>query len=149
MVCYRDISFDEVGIIEEVWERNRIYHETSSNYFKDLYTGINFRERINGFSSAKEGNIKITLVEDEKSQKLLGYCISTFNENEGEPQTLHVIEEARDKGIGKKLMEIHLDWLKTNGCRDIKIAVSHENDNAINFYESLGFKPNTLEMRLK
>lgn len=46
-------------------------------------------------------------------------------------------------------MNRHMEWLKDNGCKIITITVSYENNNTIEFYKTLGFKPNTLEMRLK
>jgi len=149
MVCYRDIPFSEVAIIKEVWERNRKFHEEISKSFKYLYSDIVFEDRINVFSSFDKEHIKITLAEDEESFRLLGYCISTFEGNQGEPQTLHVVEEARGTGIGKELMNRHIEWLKNNGCEDINITVSYDNNNTIKFYESMGFKPNTMEMKLK
>ena len=149
MVCYRDISFSEVSIIKEVWEKNRKFHEEISIFFKCLYSDIFFEDRINGFSSFDKEHIKITLAEDEDCGRVLGYCISTFEGNQGETQTLHVVEETRGTGIGKELMKRHIEWLKNNGCEDITISVSYDNNNTIKFYESMGFKPNTMEMRLK
>jgi len=149
MISYRDIPFNEISIIKDVWERNRKFHEETSTYFNFLYSDIVFEDRINGFSVFDENHIKITLAEAEGSGNVLGYCISTFEGNEGEPQTLHVIEEARGTGIGKELMNRHLEWLKSNGCENISITVSYENQNAIDFYQALGFRPNTLQMRLK
>ncbi|QZY56930.1 GNAT family N-acetyltransferase [Crassaminicella profunda] len=148
MVDYRDIPFNEVSIIKDVWERNRKFHEELSKFFKHLYSDIVFEERINGFSSFDQDHIKITLAEDDE-ERLLGYCISTFEGDKGEPQTLHVIEEARGRGIGKELMNRHMEWLKGNGCKTITITVSYENYNTIEFYQSMGFRPNTMEMRLK
>lgn len=148
MVCYRDIPFSEVAIIKEVWERNRKFHEEISKYFKHLYSDIVFEDRIDVFSSFDKDYIKITLAEDEDNCRLLGYCISTFEGNQGEPQTLHVIEEARGAGIGKELMKRHIEWLKNNGCESISITVSYENNDTIGFYQSMGFRPNTIEMRM-
>ena len=149
MVCYRDIPFSEVSIIKEVWERNRKFHEEISKNFKYLYSDIIFQDRINGFGAFDKDYIKITLAEDTDTCGLLGYCISTFEGNKGEPQTLHVIEEARGRGIGKELMNRHLEWLKINGCEDINITVSYDNSNTIEFYRTMGFRENTIEMKLK
>jgi len=148
MVCYRDIPFSEVSIIKEVWERNRKFHEEISIFFKHLYSDCVFEDRINEFNSFDKDHIKITLAEDTDNCRLLGYCISTFEGNQGQPQTLHVIEEARGTGTGKELMNRHIEWLKNNGCESISITVSCDNNNTIEFYKSMGFRPNTMEMRL-
>ncbi|WP_129596207.1 GNAT family N-acetyltransferase [Anaerophilus nitritogenes] len=75
--------------------------------------------------------------------------MSTFEGNHGQPQTLHVIEEARGRGIGKELMNRSIEWLKSNECEVIILTVSCENKYAIEFYQAMGFRPNTMEMRLQ
>jgi len=147
-VSYRDIQFSEISVIKEVWERNRKYHEEITESFKHLYSDLVFEERMCGFDGFDENHMKITLAEDAGSKSMLGYCISTFEGTEGELQTLHVVEEARKNGIGKELMDRHLEWLKKSGCQEIKLTVSSENPSTINFYQSIGFKANTVEMRL-
>lgn len=149
MICYKDIPFNQVSVIKDLWERNRKYHENMSEYFGELYSNIDFKDRINYFSNFDKNHIKITLTEESENGKLLGYCISTFEGIEGHTQTLHVLEDARGTGIGKNLMKRHIEWLKDNGCEIITITVSYENNSTIEFYKTLGFRPNTLEMRLK
>lgn len=149
MVSYRDIPLSGISVIKDVWERNRKFHEEISTFFDYLYADLIFEDRMDGLRGFDENHIKVTLAEASGSSDLLGYCISTFEGNRGQPQTLHVIEEYRGSGIGKALMIRHLDWLSSNGCEDVTISVSYENTRTIDFYKSLGFWPNTLEMRLK
>jgi len=72
MISYRDIPFNEISIIKDVWERNRKFHEETSTYFNFLYSDIVFEDRINGFSVFDENHIKITLAEAEGSGNVLG-----------------------------------------------------------------------------
>jgi ribosomal protein S18 acetylase RimI-like enzyme len=148
MLFYRDIPFSQISHIKDLWEMNRKYHENSSKFFGSLYSSLIFEERINSFSRFSKEHIKITLAENSEDGKLLGYCISTFEGIEGQTQTLHVLEEVRGTKIGKNLMNKHIKWLKDNNCQSITITVSYENSCTIGFYEALGFRPNTLEMRL-
>lgn len=147
MICCRDIPFNEISIIKELWEKNREYHENISENFGNLYADLVFEERMNHFSSFDNEHLKITAAQ-ESENNILGYAISTFEENEGCIHSLHVAENYRGSGIGKELMNSHIDWLKENGCKDISITVAVENLNTIEFYKSLGFKENTIEMRL-
>jgi ribosomal protein S18 acetylase RimI-like enzyme len=147
MICCRDIPFSEISKIKGLWEKNRQYHENISEYFGDLYRDLVFEERMSPFSSFDKEHIKITTAKD--SDKILGYAISTFEGNEGCIHSLHVAEDVRGLGIGKKLMDAHIDWLQKNGCKDISITVAVENVNTIEFYKNLGFKENTIEMKLK
>lgn len=149
MFNYRDIPFSQVPVIKELWDKNRKYHEDLSEFFGDLYSNMIFEERITSFADYDKNHIKITLAENSHDGTLVGYCISTFEGIEGCTQTLHVLEDVRGTGIGRNLMNQHIEWLKNNGCEIISITVSYENNTTIMFYESLGFRPNTLEMRLK
>ena len=149
MICYRDIPYGDVAIIKDVWEKNRAFHEKISTHFGDLYSELVFEKRIEGFASFDADKLKITVAEESEGAAVLGFCISTIEGGFGEPHTLHVVEEARGSGIGKELMRRHMAWLKGNGCKAITVTVACENSKTIAFYESMGFKPNTLQMRLK
>jgi len=107
-----------------------------------------FEERINSFSIFDKDHIKITLAQDSLNN-VIGYCISTYEGIDGETHSLHVDENIRGAGVGKELMNNHLKWLKNNGCKNISIVVAVENINTIEFYKTLGFKANTMEMKLK
>lgn len=149
MINYKDITFNEVSIIKELWERNRKYHEKISKDFGFLYSDIIFEDRISGFKSFNEDNIKITIAVDDKDSLVIGYCISTYEYDKGEIQTIHVLEECRGEGVGKYLINLHISWLKLKGCNSIVLSVDCNNSNTIEFYKSLGFGQNVIEMRLK
>ncbi|SCZ05836.1 GNAT family N-acetyltransferase [Alkaliphilus peptidifermentans] len=142
-----DISYDEIEIIKDLWEKNRLYHEKTSEHFKELYRFIRFDERIKGFNGFNRDNMKITVAKN--NHEYIGYCISTIMDGKGEIQTLHVEEANRGKGIGKKLSINHLEWLKEKNCKEIGVTVSQENESTIWFYKKLGFYPNTLYMQQK
>lgn len=142
-----DISYGEVGVIKELWEKNRIYHEKSSEYFKEAYRAINFEQRIQAFSVFSADTIKITIA--KSNGKYVGYCISTAAEGKGEVESLHVDEAYRGSGIGKELVIRHLEWMNEKGCTTIGVTVSQENEATIGFYRRLGFYPNTIYMQQK
>lgn len=149
MFVIRDITFNQISVIKELWEKNRKYHENISEHFGRIYSNLVFEERIGSFKFFDSEHIKISIAEDLCDGKILGYCISTFKETQGETHTLHVDVNERNKGIGKRLMKSHIKWMQNNGCTSITITVAVENISTIEFYKALGFKANTLEMRLK
>lgn len=149
MFILRDIPFSQSFIFKELWEKNREYHENISEHFGSIYSSLVFEERMNPFSLFDKDYIKISLAENSIDGKLLGYCISTIENAEGQTQSLHVDENARNSGIGKALMDSHINWMKNNGCNSITITVAAENTSTIQFYKTLGFRTNTLEMRLE
>ncbi len=148
MICYRDIPFCEVALIKEAWERNRAFHEEISQFFGDLYAELVFEDRIQGFAAFEADTIKITVAQVSDGDAVVGFCISTLDGAFGEPHTLYVVDEVRRMGIGRELMHRHLAWLKESGCKLITITLACENRGTQDFYETLGFRPNLLHMRL-
>lgn len=142
-----DISYDNVNIIKELWEKNRKYHENISEFFGDSYRDIDFESRIKGFEALDEDSMKITVARDD--DRLIGYCISTAVNGKGEVESIHVDENARGGGVGRQLVESHLGWMKDKGCTVIGVTVSQENEPTIGFYRKLGFYPNTMYMQQK
>ncbi|MFZ5968389.1 MAG: GNAT family N-acetyltransferase [Bacillota bacterium] len=142
-----DIFYDEIEIIKDLWEKNRQYHENTSEYFKELYHSISFGQRMKAFSALNEETLKITVA--KSNDKYIGYCISTIIDGKGELESLHVDETHRGKGIGKRLAAKHLEWMKEKNCKVIGVTVSQENESTIRFYNKLGFYPNTLYMQHK
>jgi ribosomal protein S18 acetylase RimI-like enzyme len=140
-----DISFDEIEIIKDLWEKNRKYHEDTSEYFGYLYSSINFYDRIKAFAGFSKEMIKITVAKDEDGY--IGYCISTIIDGKGELESIHVSKTKRGNGIGHELARIHLDWMRENKCKTIGVTVSQENKETISFYKKLGFYSNTLYMQ--
>lgn len=145
MYEFFDIKYSEIIVIKELWERNRQYHEDISEYFGQIYHSVSFDDRIRPFAGFNEDRLKITVARE--NDEYVGYCISTIVEGKGELESLHVSESKRGKGIGKELAIKHINWMKENKCKVIGVTVSHENENTINFYKSLGFYPNTLYMQ--
>ncbi len=142
-----DISYAEIEVIKELWEKNRKYHENISEYFKELCHSFNFEERMKPFSMYDSETMKITVA--RIGNEYVGYCISTITNGKGELDSLHVNEIHRGKGIGKKLVSKHIQWMKENKCKAIGVTVSQENESTIQFYRKLGFYPYTLYMLQK
>lgn len=140
-----DISYDHIEVIKSLWEKNRKYHENTSEYFKESYKLVNFEDRMKAFSVFNKDTMKITVVKE--NDEYIGYCISTISDGKGEVNSLHVDKGNRGNGIGKNLVTIHLEWMKEKNCKAIGVTVSQENEATIGFYKNLGFYPNTLYMQ--
>ena len=57
---------------------------------------------------------------------------------------VYTLPSFRRQGIARRLIEVALDWCRTNGIRNV---ILHASDEGKPLYESLGFEP-TNEMRL-
>ena len=51
-----------------------------------------------------------------------------------------VLEEYRNQGIGRKLLEFIKEYAIKYGYTNLKLSVNEENENARHLYETLGFK---------
>jgi RimJ/RimL family protein N-acetyltransferase len=56
--------------------------------------------------------------------------------------------EHRGKGVNNKVLEALKAWALSQGIRELRLEVYHENQPALKAYEKAGFKGNLLEMRL-
>ena len=74
--------------------------------------------------------------------------ISKFT-RKGYVSNLYVKKNYRNNGIGKKLLNISLKWLKENKVKYISLEIHLENKNALKFYRNLGFKDYTLKLAKK
>ena len=61
----------------------------------------------------------------------------------------YVKKKYRNNGIGKKLLNISLKWLKKNKIKYISLEIHLENEKALKFYRNLGFKDYTLKLAKK
>lgn len=56
--------------------------------------------------------------------------------------------EHRGKGVNNKVLEALKAWSLSQGIRELRLEVYHENQPALKAYEKAGFTPNLLEMRI-
>ena len=78
----------------------------------------------------------------EAGGHVVGFCTvgrarSRFAE--GEVETLYVLDDWRDQGLGRRLMHAGADRLRTDGCRSLMLWVLRDNPGRW-FYERLGGK---------
>lgn len=69
-----------------------------------------------------------------------------YNVQLGEINNIFVLEEYRQKGIGKKLVKTMMDTFKQEGITNIDLYTFGNNIDAIKFYEKIGFKKYNVQM---
>jgi ribosomal protein S18 acetylase RimI-like enzyme len=62
----------------------------------------------------------------------------------GEIDSMYVMDEYRNKGIGSKLVTLFFEWCNEKGLTHIKVEASAQNINGIKFYKKMGFNDYTL-----
>ncbi|WP_282125763.1 GNAT family N-acetyltransferase [Marinifilum flexuosum] len=146
MIDYLDIKPQEISLIKEVWICNKEFHEEIDENFTSQYASLDFETRMNAIVQSGK-NLKISIA--KKKNCICAYCISSIENHKGEIESLHVLESERGNGIGKKLTQMHLNWLKSNHCEEIGLYVASCNEKTIDFYKELGLLPNLTYMQLK
>jgi diamine N-acetyltransferase len=65
---------------------------------------------------------------------------STHNANEYKLHKLYVLQSVQKTGAGKKMLHYILQEAQTHGANHLILQVNRQNENAIGFYERMGFQ---------
>ncbi len=99
-----------------------------------------------GFFDAlsQEQNIFLTAWTDNR---IVGYCGMYVAADEGEITNVAVAEDARGRGVGRKLVAEIIRQAAASGVVQIFLEVRRSNQIARNLYESRGFVPQGIRKR--
>lgn len=86
---------------------------------------------------ARYSNPDIHIWVAEIDGKVIGFCSAVKEESANRIMAIYVLPSLQGKGIGKALITKAFEWLGTS--KDILVNVVRYNDNAINFYQRMGF----------
>ena len=95
----------------------------SKNYFQKFYQSY-----PQGFLVFKNG------------EEIIGYVIGQKEGEKGKIISLAVKKNEQKKGIGKKLVNHLINNFQKDGVNSILLHVREKNQNALAFYQKLGFK---------
>lgn len=128
--------------VKPLWEGLREHHSRITNDFAESIGKRCFEERVVDFNGKSEScTFRIELIKDNKSQKYVGYSISSIdNAAVGEIDSLFVEKAYRGMKIGDLLMNNALSWMDEHKTKKKIISVMAGND-VLCFYEKYGFKP--------
>ncbi|MBP7276240.1 MAG: GNAT family N-acetyltransferase [Kiritimatiellae bacterium] len=113
-------------------EMNWTYSEDGLSFFQDRIAG-------------KDGAAFVA----EGPEGIAGYLCATTLVTESyrtvrrlaELECMFVTPDARRHGIGSRLVEAFVAWARAAGLSRLHVVASAGNQNAIRFYEKLGFQP--------
>jgi ribosomal protein S18 acetylase RimI-like enzyme len=127
--------------IKELWEALNEHHNEKSLHFKEFYNKFSFDARkADLIKQAQKSHMRVIISFDDAVQKGVGYCISSVdNDNNGEIESIFVLQGYRGFGIGEELMQKGLQWMDEMGAVKKVINVAAGNGQAFGFYERYGF----------
>ncbi|WP_191556084.1 GNAT family N-acetyltransferase [Metabacillus idriensis] len=154
---YEIIPDNEIECCREICNELMVFQKSKSYIKPELFDNMNFETRL--LPSIKKAlNNYIVLVKDE--EKIVGYVYSNISpkeaysnefatffdlssvsqKNVGCLSQFYIKEEYRQYGVGSKLFNMSMEWLKQfDDIEDYFIFVSNGNDNALEFYKRKGF----------
>ncbi len=143
-----DIEFvegnqDLLDWISPLWAKLNSYHRRKSRHFAAYYDRMTFQQRkAILLAKAQNGLMRVDLVRLKDEDDYIGYIVTTISAaNEGEIESLFVIEPYRKQGIGHALMQRAINWLDRHRVKVRRLVVAVGNDKALDFYEQFGFYP--------
>lgn len=137
----REIQVSKINKLLDCIVHLSEYHNTISVHFKGSYPSRPYNETLNAFSeSLEKGQSRIAVIENE--EKVIGFCKVDIHEKNGKLDYLVVLQEYRQQGFGKQLMEWAMYTFRKHNVTHIEVKVVDGN-NAIHLYEKYGFQMNS------
>jgi GNAT superfamily N-acetyltransferase len=129
--------------IKPLWEGLRDYHVEVNPTFGPEMREFTFEARHDTFlKQVKPKGLRIELAEDKESGKIVGYSLSSLKRHGGgELDSLFVLDEHRNGGLGAVLTERSLQWLDEHRADPVEIVVMFGNERVVNLYKRYGFVP--------
>ena len=125
----------EVAQLE--WHSDDVIHKMQDDYIYEML--------------AKTSKPNITFIAETNNVSLGFIHVRTHEdgisgETCGTIPLLAVSPESQGLGLGKLLVEHGEKWAKSLGCRLLHLEVFANNKKADNFYQNIGFKPETFHL---
>ncbi|MCK9368566.1 GNAT family N-acetyltransferase [Candidatus Dojkabacteria bacterium] len=142
------LDLDEICKLNlKLFENEQNWHQTNRREWVDEPSGRSyFAARLLG-----ENGIVLKAIVDGK---VVGYLCGgwlrkyPFRKEKlfAELENMYVEEEFRNNGIGKQLVEEFEKWCKTKGVETITVECVYENEKALKFYNTKGFKNHSVKL---
>lgn len=140
-----EIPQDRIDEIESLWVELNSHHGLRSENFESHFSSFTFAERKRKLLS--EEKLKILVAKDKG--EIVGYCIASSSKGIGEIDSLYIKPQHRGSSIGMKLSDSAMSWLTSLNCSQISVYVAEGNEEAIPFYEKLGFRKRFQVLQIK
>jgi diamine N-acetyltransferase len=134
---------DNLDLIRPLWEKLNQLHFDLSPHFKKRFQDMNWDKRKRKLVE-KSKDMLFNYVIDKDSSKIIGYCISTIDIEDhkiGEIDSIYIDEAYRKSGLGKRLVDKAILWLKSNNTETQKLLVGVGNEQVLEFYKQFDFYP--------
>ncbi|HEX2936281.1 MAG TPA: GNAT family N-acetyltransferase [Bacteroidales bacterium] len=140
-IRFSALQKEEMTRIKPLWEKLNQHHLALSPHFREYYEQFTFEKRMAKFQKA-EKVIRLIVAEDTQSRKIVGYCLTSLQDDgAGEVESLFIEEAYRGNKIGEALLKDACKWLDEHKVTRKILGVAYGNTNAERFYKRCGFYP--------
>jgi diamine N-acetyltransferase len=124
-------------------------HAWQSKHFASYYSPERIKKTKKMLLECSErGRLHIGVAHHMSTGRDVGFCISTVSPDKvGEIFAIFVDDEFKSMGIGTRLANEALAWLREQNPEHLEIHFLFENTRVQSFYERLGFYPQTVVLR--
>jgi GNAT superfamily N-acetyltransferase len=149
-MAYEYHIYDQTGLdlIEPLWQKLNQHHAEQGSAFAAAYAANTFAQRKQELlAKAAMGQFRLVIAWDKASGQAIAYCASSaIPQGLGEVESLYLEPSERSQGMGKHLVKDALQWMDGLGVKKRKVVVYSGNEEAVGFYEKMGFKTRYLVM---
>jgi len=156
-IQYEVITAEKIECCRDICNELMVFQKSKSHIKPELFDTMNFDTRLIPSIKNALHNYTVVVKDDEK---IVGYVYSNISPKEtyssdfatffdmssvsknnvGCLSQFYIKEDYRQYGIGSKLFNMSMEWLKQfDEIEDYFIFVSNGNDSALEFYKHKGF----------
>lgn len=134
---------EEIDRIEPLWKLLREYTTQNNHHFTSKIRKKGFFNRKREIlEKNNDRKIRLDFAVDDKTGKDIGYCLcSAAKQTYGEVESIFILEETRNNGVGTSLMNHAISWMKEQEVSEIRVHVTTGNEVVMPFYKKFGLYP--------
>ncbi|MBN1798545.1 MAG: GNAT family N-acetyltransferase [Spirochaetales bacterium] len=145
MIEIIEIDVKDLHLVKPLWEELNSMHMKKSIYFSNDFNNFSFEQRKQKLIN--KSKLLILVCKKKDNNEIVGYCISSINDSEGEVDSIFIKSSFRKNHLGSELMNKTMEWFDHENVGNIEILVAHGNEEVLPFYEKFGFFPRACKLK--
>ena len=124
--------------LRPLWEELNRHHARVVPDLAEHFAAVSFERRISLLRD--RALLRVDLLRAGDGAPVAYAFGSVDAHGRGELESIYVSPGHRSRGLGSRLAEQQLSWLREQGAHPIRVTVAVGNERALPFYRELGFR---------